>query len=383
MRKAYWFVLGLILSVGVLLGASKLSAYLAQAKMNAVRAGQTIATAITAEGQQRKEDVAQLRRELVLQKIEFEAALERIRNRDSNAFDACRESVCFLALRLEHTTPDGRIVLGTGSGSATGTIVAIDGETRLMTSTHAVSAFSKQRPLWRVAGIVATWHDGTKTPIEPLGWSAECDLQFLKGECHGKPLALASREEMRFGMRLMALSVLGGKPHSTFGEIMNSSTTAADFFPKSLVLSTPMIVPGFSGGPLIAVDSCKLVGINGRSIINNHAQKLSFALPPEAIRAFAPRLMTPGRMHHGSLNATFAQERGDIKVTAVAVDGPANGKLTVGDVVRKVDGAAPESLSALELRILAAVPGSVMRFTVARDGKELDVELTLAALDDE
>ncbi len=119
-------------------------------------------------------------------------------------------------------------------------------------------------------------------------------------------------------------------------------------------------------------------------------QPLSVSIPkkdttPAAAAGPAVAVPAPGtsgapqgrRVSFGTM-PDFAFEGPGVKVEAVVPGSPAEkAGVKPGDVLLKLDGTAVASLRDYSERLKAARPGQTVRATLRRDGKELDVDVTL------
>ncbi len=392
-KIALWVASGLF-AFACIFFFGKLIVTLVSAKMAGIRAAQVVRQSIVALDKQHYDDMKRMRTELLLAGLEKETALHALRNRDSDAYNNAKDAVFFLAVQSELLAADGKIVLGTFRHSASGSAFEINGVPYLVTSAHAVTTVKFPFPNMHVTNVYAYFLlSNVSEELETLGYSKECDIMLLapkdKARAHyGRPLKLAPHTAIRHGMRVMSLSILDvgrATPFATYGEV-NAYDVAVDdqkWLPR-LVVSSPYLLHGFSGGPLVSVDTGEMVGVNGRTRYDDAVQ-IPFALPSEAIRALLPRLVNPGRVHHGSIGAKLEDgpDATTLAINGVVAKGPADGKLKNGDLITMIDATPVQSLFHAELRILASVPGATMRFTGTRDGKPFEVELTLASLDNE
>lgn len=143
------------------------------------------------------------------------------------------------------------------------------------------------------------------------------------------------------------------------------------------------INPGNSGGPLFNTDG-EVIGVNSAIYSpTGSSVGIGFAIPSEIASRIVGELREKGRIERGWLGVTMQDagtangDRG-VSITEVVRGGPAaRAGLRPGDVVTAVNGQAVED-SRNMLRAVAAIPpGQVAHLAVRRQGRELDVPVTV------
>jgi len=160
--------------------------------------------------------------------------------------------------------------------------------------------------------------------------------------------------------------------------------------PGQFIQTDAAINPGNSGGPLVNVRG-EVVGINTFLISQSGAfSGMGFAIPTQIVRPTVEELMRDGKVTHGFIgvgitdvtpeNAKFfdsKDNRGAI-VTQVTPNAPgAKAGLKVGDLIASVDGHSVSDASALQVMIEQSHPGTTVKLAVVRDGKNMEVPVTL------
>jgi serine protease Do len=152
---------------------------------------------------------------------------------------------------------------------------------------------------------------------------------------------------------------------------------------------------GNSGGPLLNTRG-EVVGINSQIFSNSGGYMgVSFAIPIDIAMSVAKQLRTTGKVDRGMIGVRLQGITADIaKATGLpdtrgaliseVTAGSAGEKagLKVGDVIRAVDGDAVQQSSDLPPIIGSMAPGTRVQLSVLRDGKTLQVPVTLSKLDD-
>lgn len=155
-----------------------------------------------------------------------------------------------------------------------------------------------------------------------------------------------------------------------------------------IIQTDAAINPGNSGGPLVTLDG-KVVGIN--TMIIQGAQNLGFSVSSQTAKRVSEDLIKYGKVswpylgvRGGTLTERLARELGRkfIKGAYIAQveEGSARkGGMMRGDVVTAIDGKEIETFEELMLTIRAKKVGDKVTLTTDRDGKKVELEITLGA----
>ena len=152
---------------------------------------------------------------------------------------------------------------------------------------------------------------------------------------------------------------------------------------------------GNSGGPLLNTRG-EVFGINSQIFSRSGGYMgISFAIPIDMAMSVAKQLRTSGKVERGMIGVRLQGITADIarasglpdtrgalvnEVTAGSAGEKAG--LQVGDVIRAVNGSVVEQSSDLPPIIGAMAPGTRVELSVLRDGKTLQVPVTLSRLSD-
>jgi serine protease Do len=159
---------------------------------------------------------------------------------------------------------------------------------------------------------------------------------------------------------------------------------------QSFIQTDAAINLGNSGGPLVNVDG-EVVGIN--TAMAAFAENIGFAVPISYAKDILPDLKESGKAVRGFLGVTVrdlppgtGQEYGlpndkGAQVQDVTADSPAEkAGLKTYDVITEVEGQTIESAGDLVEVITHFRPGTTVRVTYFRDGKERAARVKLAEL---
>jgi serine protease Do len=265
----------------------------------------------------------------------------------------------------------------------TGFIVSPDGY--VLTNDHVVENARRVEVLYGKRDDVY--------PAKVVGRDAATDLALLKIE--GKrpfPTArLGDSDLLRVGDWVMAIGdplefektvtvgVVSGK-----GRRSGISPATQSF--EDLLQTDAAINPGNSGGPLVDARG-EVVGID--TAMSTVGQNIGFAVPIDVAKKLLPQLMK-GKVIRGYLGIQVAEvtpslqeamglpssDGAVVESVEKGLPGETAG-LRHGDVIVRVDGAPVRSAHDLIERVSSKAPGSKVKVSVLRDGKERDVVATL------
>ena len=281
---------------------------------------------------------------------------------------------------------------GTGSG------FIWDSDGHIVTNYHVIKgADEAQITLWDQS----TW-DAKLVGVEP-----DKDLAVLKIKAPDdrlKPIKIGESKNLLVGQKAFAIgNPFGFDQTLTTGVIsaLGREIESVTRRPITGVIQTNAAInPGNSGGPLL--DSAyRLIGINTAiySPTGSYAG-IGFAVPVDTINRIVPQLIEYGKVIKPGLGINIAPDSfvstrlnttgvlilnvieggGAEKAGLKATTQSANGKISLGDIIKKVEGKNVEDSSDLFRILDAKVVGDTVNVTVDRDGKDLNFEVTLGAL---
>ncbi len=267
----------------------------------------------------------------------------------------------------QHMPQRRREVHGSGSG------FVIDPAGLIVTAAHVVGNAEK---------IVVALLDGTELPAEVVGSDELTDIAVIRV----KPAA--ALPSVTWGdSRTLEVGdwvVAAGNPFGLGGSVTAGIVSAhgrdigSGPYDDFIQIDAP-INPGNSGGPLFNTDG-EVVGINTAILSpTGSSVGIGFAIPSELAGRIVAELRDKGRIERGWLGVAMQdiQEHG-VAIAEVVRNGPA-GKagMRPGDIVIAVNGLAVEDSRALLRAVAAIPPGQTARLTVQRQGRELDLSVTV------
>jgi S1-C subfamily serine protease len=305
----------------------------------------------------------------------------------------------------------------TDTGDALGSGFVIDLKGHIITNYHVVEGEQS---------IEVDFPSGYKTYGEVIGTDLDSDLAVIKvnvpiEELH--PLALGDSSQLRVGQTVVAI----GNPYglngtmtmgivSALGRTLDSqrqTSSGAYYTAADLIQTDASINPGNSGGPLINLNG-EVIGVN-RAIQTSSSTTtgeavntgIGFAVASNIVKLVAPSLITYGSYDYPYLGITSREElnltamealgitnMGGAYVISVASSGPASqagirggtqatsisGLLGGGDLIIAADGHPVKVFSdLLSYMVNFKTPGDKIILTIIRDGKEMNIDVTLGS----
>jgi serine protease Do len=163
--------------------------------------------------------------------------------------------------------------------------------------------------------------------------------------------------------------------------------------PGEFIQTDAAINPGNSGGPLVDARG-EVIGIN-TFLISQTGQfaGMGFAIPTQIVRPTVETLIKYGKVSHGYMgigisdvtpeNSRFFDLKKDegALVTQVEPNSPgAKAGLKTGDVITGLDGQTVADAGELQVQVGQKRPGTTVKLEVIRDGKNINVPVTLEAM---
>jgi serine protease Do len=267
-----------------------------------------------------------------------------------------------------------------------GVILSADGY--ILTNNHVVEGASD---------IKVSLRDKREFKARLVGTDPKTDIAVLKIEATGLPiLTLGDSDGTRVGQIVLAI----GDPFGV-GETVTMGIVSAtgrgnldieDY--EDFIQTDAAINPGNSGGALINTRG-ELVGINTAILTGGGGgnQGVGFAIPINLARQVMSQILDTGHVVRGYLGVTIqavtpalakAFGLADVKgaiVGDVTKDSPAaRAGLAKGDVIVAMNGQPIADSLGLRLKVAQTAPGTEVRFTIRRDGREKDVAVKLGEL---
>jgi serine protease Do len=282
-------------------------------------------------------------------------------------------------------------------GLGTGFIIEKDGI--VLTNNHVIESAD---------AITVKLSDDRELSAKIVGRDAQTDLAVLRIDANNlTPLVLGDSDAMDVGDWVVAIGNPFGLSHTVSAGIVSAKGRTRDDVPLDpagyydFIQTDASINPGNSGGPLLNLKG-EVVGIN-TAIRGGGAQGIGFAIPMNMVKQLLPALMRDGHVTRSALGVRIRdvrelspEDRAQLKL----IDDKGQPLTTGGAVVEYVDPGGPADRAGLasgdvilafeqesidrsaKLRWLASTwgVGRVASLRIARDGKRVDVKVTLGSL---
>lgn len=270
-------------------------------------------------------------------------------------------------------------------GVGSGVIVSADGT--VLTNNHVIDGATK---------IKIEMNDKRVFEAKVVGTDQPTDMAVLKIEANNLPfLTLGDSDKVRVGDIILAIGNPLGIGQTVTAGIISAKgrrTGLSDgSFEDFLQIDAP-INRGNSGGALVALNG-ELIGINSQILSPSGGNiGIGFSIPSNMAKSVMEQLLKDGKVHRGQLGVVIQNITEDLAKTLELPDnkgvivgsvkpGSAADKAGVkrGDVITAINGEKVEDGNALRNKVAATPPGTEMKLTVLRNGKE---EILTAKLDE-
>lgn len=285
------------------------------------------------------------------------------------------------------------------NGTAKGSGAIIDTEGHIITNNHVISGAQQ---------IQVTLANGNIYSAQLVGTDTTTDLAVIKLDNPPsglKAVEFADSDKLAVGENVMAIgNPLGYDDTATTGIVsaLNRPVTVTDDNNNEIVTNAVQIDaainPGNSGGPTFNAAG-QVIGINS-SIASTATSSdsagsigIGFAIPSNLVKRVADEIIKDGSVKHVALGVVIKSDtveadgvtRGGATITkssatgsAVVSGGPADkAGLKEGDTIVAFNGNAVNNNYSLLGYVRAAALGDKVTLTIVRDGKTMNVDVTL------
>lgn len=271
-------------------------------------------------------------------------------------------------------------------GAGSGVIITEDGY--IVTNNHVIEGASK---------ITVTTSDQKEYEAELVGTDSITDVAVLKIKASGlTPVTYGNSDQLAVG----DLAVAIGNPLGELGGTVTAGIISAldrelaiDGKTMTLLQTDSSINPGNSGGGLFNGDG-QLIGIVVAKSSGSDVEGLGFAIPINKAADVAQQIMDKGYVsgqpstgmsytessgQSSSMDRLFNNGQSATYVYIAAVEGENAQKagFQKGDMVYAVDGTEITSFNTLSSIVTSHSVGDKLKYTVIRNGQQMDITLTL------
>jgi serine protease Do len=272
-----------------------------------------------------------------------------------------------------------------------GTGMLIDDQGHILTNNHVVAGATE---------INVLLADGTSYPGKVVGTDPKTDLAVIRISTDEKlpTVTFGDSDKMEVGDWVVAIGHPRGLDQTVTQGIISAKHRRGVLDPSSYqdyLQTDAAINPGNSGGPLLNLDG-QVIGVNAAIASQSGGfEGIGFAIPSNMAVHVAKALIAHGKVTRGWLGVSIADPTPDqVKsmhlkdkkgalVADVVSDSPADkGGLKKNDLVIMYRNKNIDDAAALQSNVGDTPIGETVSLTVLRDGKNVDLTVTIGSLDD-
>ncbi|MBK9215555.1 MAG: DegQ family serine endoprotease [Chloracidobacterium sp.] len=279
--------------------------------------------------------------------------------------------------------PNQRPQLERGLGS--GVLVSADGY--ILTNHHVVEGAEK---------ITVLMSDNKSFKATVVGSDQPSDLAVIKIEGENLPfLTLGNSDSVRVGDIVLAIGNPLGIGQTVTAGIISAKgrrTGLSDGSFEDFLQTDAPINRGNSGGALVNLNG-ELIGINSQILSGGAGGGnigIAFSIPSNMARSVMDQLIKNGKVRRGMLGINIQNitddtaealgitERSGVLVSNVR-QGSAAEKAGVkrGDIITAINSEKIDDSNVLRNKVAGTLPGTEIKLSVIRDGKQMDLTATL------
>jgi serine protease Do len=266
-------------------------------------------------------------------------------------------------------------------GVGSGVIVSSNGY--VLTNNHVVDGASE---------VTVTLHDKREFKARVIGTDSRTDIAVIKIEGSNFPtLTLADSSKVEVGDIVLAVGDPFGVGQTVTQGIVSATGRSGLGIEEleDFIQTDAAINPGNSGGALVD-DEGHLIAINTAIVGGSGGNVgIGFAVPINIAKHDMDSILAHGKVDRGYLGVhiedvtpnlarAFHTTAGGALIGDITAGGPAaNAGLKKGDIVTELNGQAISDAGQLRQRIGTMDPNTKVAMKVMRDGKPMDVTVTL------
>ena len=266
-----------------------------------------------------------------------------------------------------------------------GTGFVVDKNGYIVTNNHVVDGVDRIK--------VKLHGDDTEYKARLIGTDRETDLAVIKIDARHPlaPVIIANSDSVQVGDWAVAIgSPFGLEASVTLGIISATDRTSVGTGQFQHFIQTDAAInPGNSGGPLLNIKG-EVIGVNTMiATQSGGSQGIGFALPINTVVRVYNDVIRDGRVTRGSIGISWAPgtkmdtlralgEDHGVIVGEVKKGGPADkAGIKADDIILGINGQAIKNGDELVARVAGIPVGTAASLTVDRDGKKMDMKLTI------
>ncbi|HSB67560.1 MAG TPA: trypsin-like peptidase domain-containing protein [Anaerolineales bacterium] len=278
----------------------------------------------------------------------------------------------------------------TGDSTSTGSGVFISSVGYILTNNHVIEGASQ---------FQVVYADGTQHDASLVGTDQYSDLAVLKVNDNVPSIAkLGNSDALNPGETVIAIgSPLGDFKNTVTAGVVSATGRSIDtgygYSIDGLIQTDAAINQGNSGGPLVNLAG-EVIAINTLIIRNSGsgtvAEGLGFAIPINTARAVSEQIIQKGYVSRPNLGISYQPitprvaaiyrlpVQYGVYITDIAPGGPADkASLQVGDIITAIDQTNLDETHAYINTLFLYKAGDAVTLAVNRNGKQIQVQVTL------
>ena len=244
----------------------------------------------------------------------------------------------------------------------------------VLTNNHVINQAQK---------ISIQLNDGREFDAKLIGSDDQSDIALLQIQNPSKltQIAIADSDKLRVGDFAVAVGNpfgLGQTATSGIVSALGRSGLNLEGL-ENFIQTDASINRGNSGGALLNLNG-ELIGINTAILApGGGSVGIGFAIPSNMARTLAQQLIDFGEIKRGLLGKAFNLDvqRGAFVSEVLPGSGSAKAGVKAGDIITSLNGKPLNSFAELRSRIATTEPGTKVKLGLLRNGKPLEVEVTL------
>jgi serine protease Do len=267
-----------------------------------------------------------------------------------------------------------------------GFIISADG--KILTNAHVVEGADE---------IKVKLDDRSEKVAKVIGIDKATDVALLKIDAKNLPVVkFGDSDKLVVGEWVLAIGSPFSLEHTATHGIVSALARQLDSNYVPFIQTDVPVNPGNSGGPLFNLRG-EVVGINSQIYSRTGGYMgLSFSIPINIVRNVEAQLSSTGRVTRGwlgvqiqSVDSDLAKSFGLDKPTGALVGdvdgaGPASrAGVRSGDIILEYNNQVISDRSDLPPLVAATPVGRAVPLKIQRDGKTMNINVTVAALKDE
>lgn len=297
-----------------------------------------------------------------------------------------------VGIKVQYTV--NSIFTGSQNAVAEGSGIILNKDGYILTNNHVVSS-SDSSSFYAVSEAskitVTLYNDSTEYEAKVIGTDSQTDLAVIKIDKNDlTPAELGDSSSVVVGEFAMAVgSPLGMESSVTSGIIsaVNRTVNSSDGKTYNLIQTDAAINSGNSGGALVNSQG-QVIGINTLKLNGTGVEGMGFAIPINSAKPIFEQLITNGKVTRPyiglsgrDLTENLAKANnlvvGVYVVSVEPFSAAEKAGIKAGDVIIGIDGTAIETMDELNNIKNQHKIGDEISLKLNRDGKEIDVKVTL------